>query len=79
VNGHSLKLYFCMFERSQVKHNSLDYQFFLEYFPLIASLHFQSLTQIKKIACSKYSNLESGWSLFFHTSFFSTKCAPSEN
>jgi hypothetical protein len=24
VSGHSLKVYFCMFERSQVKHNSLD-------------------------------------------------------
>jgi hypothetical protein len=25
MNEHSLKLHFCMFERSQVKHNSLDY------------------------------------------------------
>jgi hypothetical protein len=25
VNGHSLKLQFYIFERSQVKHNSLDY------------------------------------------------------
>jgi hypothetical protein len=25
VNGHSLKLHFYMFERSQMKHNSLDY------------------------------------------------------
>jgi len=24
VSGHSLKLHFCMFERSQGKHNSLD-------------------------------------------------------
>jgi hypothetical protein len=24
ASGHSLKLHFCMFERSQVKHNSLD-------------------------------------------------------
>jgi hypothetical protein len=24
VNGHSLKLHFCMFERSQGKYNSLD-------------------------------------------------------
>ncbi len=29
VNEHSLKLHFCMFERSQVKHNSLDcYNYF---------------------------------------------------
>jgi hypothetical protein len=24
VIGHSLKLHFCMFEKSQVKHNNLD-------------------------------------------------------
>jgi hypothetical protein len=24
VNGHSLKLHFCTFEKLQVKHNSLD-------------------------------------------------------
>jgi len=24
VNGHYLKLHFCMFEKSQMKHNSLD-------------------------------------------------------
>jgi hypothetical protein len=24
VSGHSLKLHFCMFEKSQLKHNSLD-------------------------------------------------------
>ncbi len=31
VNGHSLKLHFCMFENSQGKHNSLDYhKFFLK-------------------------------------------------
>jgi len=29
VSGHSLKLHYCMFERSQVKHNSLDYHFFV--------------------------------------------------
>jgi hypothetical protein len=37
VNGHFLKLYFYMFERSQGKHNSLDYHFFLKYFLLIAN------------------------------------------
>jgi hypothetical protein len=44
VSGHSLKLYFCMFERSQrKKHNNLDCYIFLEYFPLIA-----------KFTCSKF-------------------------
>jgi hypothetical protein len=37
VNGHSLKLHFCMFEKSENKHNSLDYHIFWEYFPLIAN------------------------------------------
>ncbi len=32
VNGHSLKLHFCIFERSQVKHNNLDYNKFFEVF-----------------------------------------------
>ncbi len=36
MNGHSFKLYSCMFERSQRKHNSLDcHNVFLKYFPLI--------------------------------------------
>jgi hypothetical protein len=43
MNGHSLKLHFCMFERSQVKRNSLDCHFFLKYFSLIA-----------KFTCSKF-------------------------
>jgi hypothetical protein len=61
MNGHSLKLHFCMFEISQEEHNSLDFQKNLEYFRLIAKLHFQSLTQIKNVfTCSKHSNLESG-------------------
>jgi hypothetical protein len=29
MNGHSLKLHFCMLEISQVKHNSLDCHNFL--------------------------------------------------
>ncbi len=79
MSGHSLKLHFCMFERSQGKHNSLDYdKCFWNIFHQLQSLHIQSLTQIKNVfACSKHSNLESGQVLFFfQTSFFSTKCAP---
>jgi len=29
VSGHSLKLHFCMFEKSQMKHNSFDFHNFL--------------------------------------------------
>ncbi len=70
MSGHSLKLYFCTFERSQVKHNSLDcHKCFGNIFPL--SLHAQSLTQIKNVfACLKHSNLESGQSFFLKHHFF---------
>jgi hypothetical protein len=62
MNGHSLKLHFCMFEKSQLKHNSLDCQKkFENIFHQLQSLRAQSLTQIKNVfACSKDSNLESG-------------------
>jgi hypothetical protein len=44
VNGHSLKLHFCVFEKPQVKHNSLDcHKDFWNIFPLIVKI---SLTQI---------------------------------
>jgi hypothetical protein len=32
MSGHSLKLHFCMFERSQGKHNSFDCHKFLGIF-----------------------------------------------
>jgi hypothetical protein len=35
MNGHSLKLHFCMFEKSQVQHNSLDCHNFFGIFSLI--------------------------------------------
>ncbi len=79
MSGHSLKLHFCMFERSQGKHNSLDcHKYFWNIFHQLQGLHVQSLTQIKNVfACSKHSNLENGQSLFFFKHhFFPTKCAP---
>jgi len=67
VNGHSLKLHFCIFERSQVKHKSLDcYKFLKNNFHQLQSLHVQSLTQIKNVfTCSKHSSFKSGQSFFF--------------
>jgi hypothetical protein len=60
VNGHSLKLHFFMFERSQVKHNNFGLSlFFLEYFSLNTNF-----------TCSKHSNLKSGQCLFFSNVFF---------
>ncbi len=32
INGHSLKLHFCMFERSQMTHNYLNFHNFFEIF-----------------------------------------------
>jgi hypothetical protein len=72
VSGHSLKFYFCMFEKSQTKQNSLDcHNNFLEYFSLIANFTFSKL-DINKFffACSKHSNLENGQSLFFSNVLF---------
>jgi hypothetical protein len=43
MSGHFLKLHFCIFEKSQGKHNNLDYYYYLEYFSLIA-----------KFRCSKF-------------------------
>ncbi len=67
MSGHSSKLNFCMFERSQGKHNNLEWHNFLEYFSLIEKFtcskfntnHFFFFTY------SKHSNLKSGQSLFF--------------
>jgi hypothetical protein len=48
VNEHFFKFFFCMFEKSQEKHNSLDYhKSFWNIFHLIAKVIAQSLTQIK--------------------------------
>ncbi len=51
VSGHSLKLHFCMFERSQGKHNSLDCHKFLEYFPLIVKFTCSKLDSNQKCFC----------------------------
>jgi hypothetical protein len=48
VSEHSLKLDFCMFERSQMKHNSLDCHNFFEYFPLIVKFTCSKLDTNKK-------------------------------
>jgi hypothetical protein len=83
MKGHSLKLYFCVFERSQMKHNNFDcHNFFYKYFALIVKFTCSKFdTNQKKIACSKYSNLENGQSFFFpKCHFFYQMCTiPSLN
>jgi len=51
VNGHFFKLHFCMFERSQNKHNNLDCQIFLKYFPLIANFTCSKFNTNQKCFC----------------------------
>jgi hypothetical protein len=72
VSGHALKLYFCMFEKSQRKHNSLDcHNIFWHILHYLQTLDFQNLTQIKNVfTYSKHSNLENEQSLFFSNVFF---------
>jgi hypothetical protein len=72
MSGHSLKLHFCMFEKSQGKYNSLNcHIYFWNIFHQLESLHAQSLRQIKNVfASSNHSNLENGQSLFFSNVFF---------
>jgi hypothetical protein len=54
MSGHFLKLHFCMFERSQVKHNS-----FLEYLSLIVKITWSKFdTNQNVFPCSKHSNPE---------------------
>jgi hypothetical protein len=52
MSGHILKLHFCMFEKSQGKHNSLDcHKSFWKYFPLIAKFICSKLDKNKKCFC----------------------------
>jgi hypothetical protein len=79
VSGHSLKIAFCMFKRSQGKHNSSDcHKSFWNIFHLIAKFICSKLTQINFcFSYSKHSNLQSGQTLYiFQMSFFPNKCTP---
>jgi 2-iminoacetate synthase ThiH len=77
VSGHSLKLHFCMFEKSQGRHNSLDcHKKFKNIFHQLENLHAQRLTQIIfSFAFSKHLNLNNG-DFFFQMYFSFIKCAP---
>jgi hypothetical protein len=71
VSGHFLKLHFCMFKRSQMKYNNLDYHFFGEYFSLMQSLHAQNLTHIKnKLHVQSIQTLKVDNFCFFSNMFF---------
>jgi hypothetical protein len=72
VNGHSLKLHLCMFDKSQMKHNSLDCQnVFWNIFHQLQILHAKSLTQINfflHVQSTQTSKMDNPW--FFQTSVF---------
>ncbi len=82
MNGHYLKLYFCMFERSQVKHNSLDYHNFLwEYFSLIVKFTCSMFdTNNKKLHVQSTQTLKMKLIFFPNVIFFYQMCTiPSLN
>jgi len=78
VSGHSLKLHFYMFERSQAKNNNLDCHNFLEYILLIANFTCSKLDTNQKCFCMFKAFKPRKWivPIFFKRPFFSTKCAP---
>jgi hypothetical protein len=67
VNGKSLKLYFCIFESSQGKHNSLNfYKSFGMFFISFVKYTCSKLDIIKNVfAYSKHSNFKNEQSFFF--------------
>jgi hypothetical protein len=67
-----------MLEKSQVKHNNLDYHFFWEYFLLNIKVYiFKVLRKSKMfLHVESIQTLRMDHLCFLQTSFFSTKCAP---
>jgi len=73
MSEHFFKLHFCMFVRSQGKHNSLDcHKKVLEYIFIIAKFDIN----IKTICMFKTLKSPMWTMLFFPNIIFFTKCAP---
>jgi hypothetical protein len=65
VSGHFLKLHFCMFERSQMKHNNLDCHNFLgNIFSLIAKITCSKLHTNQKCFCMFKTLKPQKWIVF---------------
>ncbi len=82
MSGHSLKLHFCMFKISWVKHNSLDCRNFLEYFLLIKKITCSKFDKNKKYFCMFKALKSWKWTVicFSKPFFFYQMCTiPSEN
>jgi hypothetical protein len=78
VSGHFLKLHFCMFEKSQGKHNSLNCDKFFRIFFINckvymfkASHKFNFFYMFKTVKAQEWTIF-----VFFKRLFFPTKCAP---
>ncbi len=77
MRGHFLKLYFYMFEKWQMKHNSLDCHYLFRIFFIIAKFTSSKLNIYIYIyiiififfACSKHSNLKNGQCFFSNVLF----------
>jgi hypothetical protein len=71
VSRHFLTLHFCMFEKSQDEHNSLDCNFFGEYFSLIAVFTCSKFdTYKKKMHVQSTQTLKVYNPCFFQKTFF---------
>ncbi len=72
MNGHSLKLHFYMFEKSQVKHNNLDTHIFLGIFSINYKVYMLKIWHKSKMFLHVQSiqTLKMDNPYFFQTSFF---------
>jgi len=75
MNGHSLKLHFYMFKKSQMKHNSLDYHIFWGIFSINCKFYI-ACHKSKMFSLFKALKPQEWTVLFFQMFFFPTKCAP---
>ncbi len=75
MSGHFLKLHFCTFERSQMKHNNLDcHKLFWNNF---AKFTYSYLNKNKKCFCMFKAFKLQEWIIFIFLKYhFFTNCAP---
>jgi hypothetical protein len=77
MNGHFLKLHFYMFEKSQGKHNSLNYHFFWVIIFINCKVYMFKAYTYKKCFYMFKALKPQKWTIFiFVKHFFPTKCAP---
>jgi hypothetical protein len=78
MSEHSLKLHFCMFEKSQEKHNSLDCHKIFQIFFINCKVYVLKVwhKSKKKLHVQSTQTSKVYRLCFFQMSLFFTKCAP---